>query len=66
MVYIAFLPKTVTPYVGESGWKLKKMLNKHKSKEASSKSAIKEHLLTAAKIDWVSVKVLELEPKDFS
>ena len=54
-------------YIGESGRKLEKRLAEHKSKAASSKSAIREHIERSKghNIDWDNVKVLEREPKDF-
>ena len=54
-------------YIGESGRKLEKRLAEHKSKAASSKSAIREHIECSKghNIDWENVKVLEREPKDF-
>ena len=54
-------------YIGESGRKLEKRLTEHKSKAASSKSAIKEHIDRSKghQIDWENVKVLERESKDF-
>ena len=54
-------------YIGESGRKLEKRLAEHKSKAATSKSAIREHVEHSKghNIDWENVKVLEREPKDF-
>ena len=48
-------------YTGESGRKLEKRLAEHKSKAASSKSAIREHIERSKghNIDWDNVKVLE-------
>ncbi len=55
-------------YVGKSGRKLEKRLNEHKSKAASSNSAIKEHIDRSRghQIAWDNVMVLKREPKDFS
>ncbi|XP_072043740.1 uncharacterized protein [Amphiura filiformis] len=54
-------------YICESGRKLEKRLTEHKSKAASFKSAIKEHIDRSKghQIDWENVKVLERESKDF-
>ncbi len=57
------------PYnVGESDRKLEKILDEHKSKAASSRSAIKEHIGCNERhqIAWENVKGLEREPNNFS
>ena len=43
-------------------------LSEHKSSAASSKSAVREHVVRSGghNIDWTGVKVLERESKDFS
>ena len=55
-------------YIGESGRKLGKRLSEHKSSAASSKSAVREHVVRSGghDIDWTGVKVLERESKEFS
>ena len=61
--------KTVThPIFGESGSKLEKRLSELKSSAASSKSAVREHVVWSGghDIDWTGVKVLERESKEFS
>ena len=52
----------------ESGKKLGKRLSEHKSSAASSKSAVREHVVRSSdhNIDWTGVKVLERESKEFS
>jgi len=53
-------------YIGESGRKLEKRITEHKSKAASSKSAIREHVVNSGhQIDWDNIKVLDREPKEF-
>ena len=54
-------------YIGKSGRKLEKRPAEHKSKAASSKSAIREHVERSKghNIDWENVKVFKREPKDF-
>ena len=53
-------------YIGESGRKLGKRLSEHKSSAASSKSAVREHVVWSGghDIDWTGV--LERESKEFS
>ena len=55
-------------YISESGRKLGKRLAEHKSSAASSKSAVREHVVRSGghNIDWTGVKVLERESKDYS
>ena len=55
-------------YIGESGRKLEKRLSEHKSSAASSKSAVREHVVRSRghEIDWTGVKVLERESKELS
>ena len=54
-------------YIGESGRKLGKRLSEHKSGAASSKSAVREHVVRSGghDIDWTGVKALERESKEF-
>ena len=54
--------------MGEFGRKLGTRLTEHKSSAASSKSAVKEHVVRSRghEIDWTGVKVLERESKELS
>ena len=57
----------LTLCIGESGHKLEEGLAEHKSKAASSKSAIRERVERGKghNIDWENVKVLERNQKIF-